>query len=683
MPVTSVNCKSILDCLSYFSEETPEKKAFVFLKSAIATEECISYAGLYLKVRRLSMGIAAIVGVGKPVFLIYQDAYEFLVTFLACQQAGLIPVPLPYLKGDRQLERLVPIQHDINAAAILCNAKVRDSIESSLFKFEEIEDLLLLATDELSISSLVGREIAVPHHEISFVQYTSGSTGNPKGVIVSTESLLHNQKLLQETFGCNAQSVIFSWLPFHHDMGLIGNILHTIYTGSTCILMPPMDFIQTPLKWLQYISMYKVTHSGGPNFAYDLCVDKIAASACKDIDLSSWKVAYNGAEPVSNDTMIRFSKHFKDSGFDYDAFYPCYGLAEATLLVSGRNAKKSPQEMIRVTRNTKNNRKALLDTIGENTRLLISSGTVAPEMDVRLFSPEGSSITDENLEGEVCIAGKSVTKGYWNKPEEHLFYHAEGIRFLRTGDLGFLIHNELFISGRLKEMIIIRGQNFYPGDIEQHVSKLNEAIGLNGVAAFLLPGTESRLVIAIEIKRTAIQELDKVALIKKADGIVNGIFGIDPYNILLISPLGIPRTTSGKLQRTKCAELYHQNLFKIIKAKIDQHEKPVSEAGIGLLIEEVKQLGDYESIKKYLLLVIRLKVNGLNISDLNENSDLTESGLDSLRAMELINTINKDLNIYIDTTLMFQANTLPGLIGLIENMLWLKNEQSSGKEIIL
>lgn len=660
----------------------PHKIAFVILENEGSAERKICWWELELKVKIAASQLTLKNLPGKRAVLIYQDILEFIVSFLACQYAGIIAVPVPYAKGSKQLSRLMAIVNDAQASAVLCTRYSVQHLQQSLGNVAA-DDIEIIVTDTTFSPEEVHLNPPVAANEIAFIQYTSGSTGNPKGVVISSCNLIHNQRLIKDTFGCDQQSVIFSWLPFHHDMGLIGNILHTVYVGCTCILMSPSRFIQTPKKWLQAISDYKVTHSGAPNFAYDLCVNKITPGELEKLDLSNWKVAYNGSEPVRYETLQKFSNHFKAAQFNLNAFYPCYGLAEATLLVSGKKQHQQPTVIFIDKQSVGAGVVRIINKEESNAWPIVSAGKVAGETALAIISTHQVQRCGELEAGEICISGKSVTNGYWNKDNSETFYELDGKRFLRTGDLGFIYKGELFVHGRLKEMLIIRGQNVYPYDIEQMVANSDPAIEINGVALFSIHDFDEEFVIVVEIKRALINNLDKESLIHTIDKIVSGSFGVSPFDIVLTTSFGIPRTTSGKLQRTKCRDSYRSNAFNVIASKSGLSRKIAKREKNVFLLHEVIRESSTVNIKAYVIDIIESKVGALPEKRLHDNTELTEIGVDSLRAMEIINTINKDLSIEMDITKVYQHNSLAGLIGTIESMLWLKVDHLSGNEIII
>jgi acyl-CoA synthetase (AMP-forming)/AMP-acid ligase II/acyl carrier protein len=446
-------------------------------------------------------------------------------------------------------------------------------------------------------------------------------------------------------------------------MGLIGNMLHAIYAGCTCIVMNPVSFMQRPRRWLEAITQYKVTHSGGPNFAYDLCTEKISKADLSGLNLSSWRIAYNGAEPVKAATMQLFSERFKTVGFDPASFYPCYGLAEATLLVAGSKKRQPP-----VTINIK------------AQQPIVSCGQVARGMHVLLHT-EKEEVTGDLQEGEICIAGESVTEGYWKKNNDHLFYTLGGRRYLRTGDTGFFYNNELFILGRIKELIIVRGRNIDPADLEQIAAACNNHIEPNGVAAFAIAEEGGSFALLVEIKRTSLQQANLQTLVSHLDTEIANAIGIRPYDIVLTTPRQIPRTTSGKIQRLACQAMYASNETAAIASKRNR-QQPASHQNERLL-EAVKQKGDAHSVRQYLEATISEKL-GVPVNDsLHQLNDLAAIGLDSIGAIEMVHKVNRDLQLNLDASVLFREHTLNDLVTTIERLLWLKNKKNTGKEIMI
>lgn len=675
---------NIISRLKAHARIIPDKCAFTVLGDEGDDPRRITYGELETEVKRVAARLMDKQLKSKIALLVYHDMLAFIIAFLACEYAGIIPVPLPYVKGRKQLLRINGIITDANADTVLCTEATVTYLRKELINTLPAVKLQFISTDDHTAPDKEYPDITPVFTPISFIQYTSGSVGDPKGVVVTGDNLLHNQQLIQQTFGCDESSVIFSWLPFHHDMGLIGNVLHTIYVGCTCILMSPIQFIQKPRVWLENITKYKVTHSGAPNFAYDLCVDRIPVNEMDLIDLSHWKVAYNGSEPVHDATIQRFGHHFRSAGFNAQAFTPCYGLAEATLLVAGIKNGPLPLTVYIDKDSAAYGRIKLADHDHSKSKAVVSSGRPVDGMKVKIISLKDQSECGELEEGEICISGTSVTSGYWNKDNHGLFYEYGDRRFLRTGDLGFLYKEELFVHGRVKEMLIVRGMNFYPYDIEQAVAACDEAIEVNGIAVFALED-EASIVVVAELKRTYVNSVTGERVIAAIDQLISGEFGISPHDIVLTTPLGIPRTTSGKLQRITCKTYYANNSFKIIASKTGLTNRLLTKDRNALLLTQVLRNAGHDTIRAYVVDMIEAKTGGQLPVTLSEETELAALGVDSLRAMEIINTINQELGIRMDAAKLYENNTLLALYNNVEALVWLKTEtvQTTGGEITI
>jgi acyl-CoA synthetase (AMP-forming)/AMP-acid ligase II/acyl carrier protein len=670
---------NIINILMVHALRYPEKNAFIYLSDGTNATRIVTYGELMLRVRQLTVFLSGKELYDNRVMLVYQDTIEFIITFLACQYAGVIPVPVFFNRSSKLAERLTNIIVDAEVGTVCTVSELSELLQQTITTPVDI-----IATDKLPQQQEENLPPVPLYNNISFIQYTSGSTGTPKGVVISSRNLLHNQELITKAFYGNRNSVILSWLPFHHDMGLIGNILHTIYLGCTGVLMSPLHFMQSPINWLKAVAKYKVTHSGGPNFAFDLCVDKISPAELASLDLSSWILAFNGAEPVRADTISRFTSYFSPAGFSAHSFYPCYGLAEATLMVSGGKAEDKAPQIIYIDSAALHSGKIVLHEEKDLSSIaLVSAGRICDGMDVKIINKDTQLPAGELEQGEICIAGDSVTAGYWKKDNSKFFYEIDNQYFLRTGDIGFLYRDELFINGREKEMLIIRGANYYPYDIEKLVADAHPDIVKNGVAVCSIGDYDEHIVIVTEIKRTAINGLNAEELIGVINTAVSGTLGIPLYDIVLTTPLGIPRTTSGKLQRLKCKEYYLQRKFNVIGAGNAVEKRSYSDVDIGILLDTALRKADYKSIRDYLVGVITSRANIRITGIQDENTGLNGMGLDSLRAMDLMNTISKDLNINIDASKAFQQYTFSELVGVIESMLWLKKEHNLEKGIVI
>jgi acyl-CoA synthetase (AMP-forming)/AMP-acid ligase II len=407
-------------------------------------------------------------------------------------------------------------------------------------------------------------------NDIAFLQYTSGSTSTPKGVVLSHGNLLRNLGLIEKCFGISKEDSGVIWLPPYHDMGLIGGILQPIYSGVPFTLMPPLMFLQRPLRWLQTISRFRATISGGPNFAYDLCIKKIKPEQREQLDLSSWVVAFNGAEPVYYKTLDQFADYFAPCGFRREAFVPCYGLAESTLLVAGGPKGRSPKLQHLLDKELKQNQVIFSCEKTKDTRTLVSNGRCNSDQKVKIVNGDTLIPCQPDEIGEIWVSGPSVASGYWNKPAETEFTFNAQLSdinqgsFLRTGDLGFLHEGELYITGRLKNLIISEGKNHYPHDIERTVESSHSAIRPGGCAVFSILNAKCEdIIIVAEVEHKLFVKTEEI--IKAIREAVSVNHGLPIHDIKLTKPGDIPRTTSGKIRHFLCKKNYMASSLKEIE----------------------------------------------------------------------------------------------------------------------
>lgn len=589
----SYNFRSLLDILQYRLQKQSSSTSHIFLQDGETKTTCLTYGELNQQALSIAAYLQSTISVGERALLLYPPGLEFIAAFLGCIYAGIVAVPVYPPRRNQKLSRLLCIAGDAQAKVALTTISMMASIEKRLKDEEKLCQLQLLATDNIEGKFQGFTPYLATPESLAFLQYTSGSTGKPKGVMISHNNLMHNLNMIHECFehASNKQGVV--WLPPYHDMGLIGGILQPIYGGFPVTLMPPVAFLQRPLRWLQAISRYQATTSGGPNFAYDLCVEKIQPESCLDLDLSSWSVAFTGAETVRPETLERFANTFAPYGFRKDAFYPCYGMAEGTLMVSG-GLKENPP-VIRQINETKLSHKIVTDSANskERSRAIVGCGRSWLDQKIIIVNPESKSQCPAEEVGEIWVSGASVALGYWEKPEKTMtdfnayITNTEEGPFLRTGDLGFLLDGELFVTGRIKDMIIIRGRNHYPQDIEQTVQKCHPALRPNAGAAFSveIDGIE-RLVIAQEVERSYLRQLNVDEVFKAINQKVSQEHQLQIYALVLLKTASIPKTSSGKIQRHACKTSFLDDNLCIVsqwKANLQQIELLQLEAEIETL----------------------------------------------------------------------------------------------------
>lgn len=513
--------------------------------------------------------------------LLYPPGIEFLAGFLGCQIAGWIPVPTCYPKPGREMPRLDSAARDCLPAAILGDRATIEGVELDKL-CDEARDATLVITsiDDADVErGILNEQVIAPERmerllsaispdTIALLQYTSGSTNDPKGVMVRQRNVMANLESIRVGFGIDWQaddsdaieSGVF-WLPFFHDMGLIGGILEPLYVGGQTILMSPRSFLQRPLRWLQAISDHGAMITGAPNFAYQLCVDRISPDQTDKLDLSQWRIAFSGAEPVLPRTLQDFASRFAASGFDSNAFYPCYGLAEATLLAAGGDGPGQPN-VLTVDRESLGSGTPIVSPDGRGAAFqkLVSCGTPSLGTELAIVDLENGLEVDERIVGEIWLRGKSVTGGYWNRDEENAEQFNASLAdgrggFARTGDLGFIHDGQLYVTGRLKDVVILRGRNLFPQDIE---ATTRETIGPEGghAAAFAVDGGRGEaLAIVAELPRR-FDETKAAELVREIRRAVIDVHEVDPRHVWLVRQATVPLTSSGKIQRRRCRELF-------------------------------------------------------------------------------------------------------------------------------
>jgi acyl-CoA synthetase (AMP-forming)/AMP-acid ligase II len=508
---------------------------------------------------------------GERVVLLFESGLDFIQSFYGCLYSGAIAVPVNMPSRRKRVEKILTIAADCGATIALTSAELRTSLQADGLTLECVCLNELLG--EVANDNAVSARIVQPQQP-AFLQYTSGSTGAPKGVIVSHENLVCNQQMIREGFGHDSTTVFASWLPLFHDMGLVGNMLQPMYLGIPAALMPPAAFIQQPVRWLRMISHYRATTSGAPNFAYELCLRRIRDADMEGIDLSSWSLAFNGAEPIQAATLERFAEKFAPYGFRQSASFPCYGMAETTLFVTGRRLSE-PVKCFNADAGALalGTARAAQTDGSEPTRALISCGIATAEQRVIIVDPSSQRTCTEDAVGEIWIAGPHVALGYWNKPDvtEQTFhaYTAEGSGpFLRTGDLGFVHDSELYVTGRIKDVIIVAGKNHYPQDLERSVSACHPAFdGRIGAAVSVAAEGGEELAIVQEISAGCVTDLSGSQLRARVRAAVFEDHGLFAKHVVLVKPGSVPLTSSGKVQRSACAKMFNnQQLDDVLLA---------------------------------------------------------------------------------------------------------------------
>ncbi|MGF1478107.1 MAG: fatty acyl-AMP ligase [Cyanophyceae cyanobacterium] len=567
---------TLIDLLQFRADSQPEQSVYTFLVDGETEAVSLTYRELDRQAKRIAVYLRSYCQPGERALLLYPPGLEYIAAFYGCLYAGIVAVPAYPPRPNRSLLRLQSIIKDAQAKVALTTRAEFDRLERRFAQAPELRNLYWLSTEVDSCSANQWRAPDIASDTLAFLQYTSGSTAAPKGVMITHRNLLHNLEAIRQYFESRTSSRGVIWLPPYHDMGLIGGILQPLYSGSPVVLMSPLMFLQSPIRWLQAISRYRASVSGGPNFAYELCIRKVTDQQVLTLDLSRWDVAFNGAEPINYSTIERFAEKFAPGGFRREAFYPCYGMAEATLIVSGGTKTAPPVAQV-VCKEALQINQVVPATVNRfeidssrDLHVLVGCGRSIPEQKIVIAHPEKLMQCAEDQIGEIWISGPSIARGYWNQPETtdrafsaYLVDTEEG-PFLRTGDLGFIRNGELFVTGRLKDMIIINGRNYYPQDIEQTVEQNHPQLRANCCASFSVSVSgEEKLAIVAEVERTyqsrrpddrgaSESSVHPYLLVESIGRAVVQEHDLQVHKVLLLKPGSIPKTSSGKIQRHEC-----------------------------------------------------------------------------------------------------------------------------------
>lgn len=549
---------TIGEVLTWQAKYRPDKRAFLCLERGERETESFTFAELDRRARAIAQVLQENGLGGQRVILAYPTCLEFVAALFGCFHAGSIAVPAPVPSHGNSWARIRAIMTDAEATAVLSLRSIpcKETDGPVGITGLQLPNMLYIATDDIPHSG-VWQPRHVRSEDLAVLQYTSGSTGTPRGVMITHSNLMHNQRVLNQVLNTGPDDSVVSWVPLYHDMGLVGSILHSVYAGGLCVLMPPLAFLQMPIRWLKAIHRYRATVSMAPCFAYDLCARRYVPERDGGLDISSWRAAICGGETIRPRLLEKFAETFRPTGFDPKALLPAYGLAEATLL-----ATSSPAGMGLATVDVVNSAEVRPGGHAASKRLA-SCGHTWEDQRVAVVDPDSCLPVPPGQAGEIWLQGPSVASGYWNRGEEttatfqaQLAGEADSGYWLRTGDLGFLSTDGLVVTGRRKEIIVMRGANYDPLDIEIEACDSHPALSAGAAAAFSIDHADGEgLVLALEIERSALKGLDVDVLVSNVVSAVNRRFGLTIYDLVLRSGT-LPRTTSGKIQRHHCQKLY-------------------------------------------------------------------------------------------------------------------------------
>jgi acyl-CoA synthetase (AMP-forming)/AMP-acid ligase II/acyl carrier protein len=625
--------ESLVEIISKRAKLQPESVVYRYLGDGVNETESFTFKEIDRVARSVAQALSEKLNKGDRVLLLFPQGLQYVAALYGCFYGGFIAIPAYPPRRNRKMDRINSIIEDSGAAAGLVTGDVFKTIERNFADDELLKKMEWFEYEKISSNPNPLPLTTLPQpDDTAFIQYTSGSTGNPKGVMITHKNIIYNSDFIRRSFGFDKNTVGMNWLPIFHDMGLVGGIFQAAFLGLINIGMPPVAFLKNPLNWLKAIDKYKATTGGGPNFSYDYCIQKIKPEETANLDLSTIKNFYCGGEPVRKKTFVEFPKTFANARVRTNQMFAVYGMAETTLIVTGGDPASEPK-YVRVDQEALSKNRLVFVPEDKKGIDLVSNGHVWMETAIKIVNPDTFEPVDENGIGEVWISGPTVAKGYWNKPEEnkrtfnaHLA-NGDG-PWLRSGDLGFLFKDELYITGRLKDLIIIRGVNHYPNDIEYSVQQSHEAFKPNSGAAFSIhkEGVE-KLVIVQELERNYLRNTDFNELMAHIRKTVADNHELEVYSVALIRTGSIPLTSSGKIQRRQTRYEFLTGKLNVVASWQPDDEEPEA-------IEPQSVQPTEEAIKEWLTQWI-MKNQHFKREEIDPDTPITSYGIDSLAAVTL------------------------------------------------
>lgn len=623
---------------------TPRRAAFTFLGDGEHDSVTWDYATLDARARAAAAALQTRTAPGDRAILLYPAGLDFIAAFFGCLYTGVIAVPASALWGLRGRARLAGMIADAQPSALLTDTRNLDPLRAALADIPDASERLI-ATDALPDAAALAPP-GVGLDTIAFLQYTSGSTSEPRGVMVSHGNVVHNCRFMQERLGHTPDSVIVSWLPHFHDMGLVAGILKPVFVGCSAVLLSPEHFVQRPVRWLRAITRHGGTFSVAPNFAYDLCIDRVSEAERAGLDLSSWRSACNGAEPVRAPTLRRFTEAFAACGFRPEALSPCYGLAEATLAVTLTPPDRPPG--------------VYESDAAETTRERVGCGAPSPDGDLLIVNPETLQPAAPGSVGEIWVSSPSVARGYWARPQESAETFEARLAdgrgpYLRTGDLGAFMADELVILGRLKDVVIIHGYNHYPQDIEATVEVAHAALRRGGCVAIGIDSKdEERLALVCEVERGHEADLDAETLSACIRRAVAAEHELDVHAIAFVRAGAVPKTTSGKVRRHACRAAFLDGSLDCLArwARPDPAAPAQTEAA--------STAPDFDALRAFLLRLVADRT-GISESEMTGEEPFSSLGLSSIATVQLAGELERFLGRPLSPTIAYAYPSISAL----------------------
>jgi acyl-CoA synthetase (AMP-forming)/AMP-acid ligase II/acyl carrier protein len=657
---------NIAQLLGTYAEHRAERKAITFLAEEGDSCDSWTYAELDQHARALAVALSELATVGERALLLCPQGLPFIQAILGCFYAGVVAVPAYPPGNARQTHRIDTIWRDAEAVLIITTASVKARIEKWMAEEGRFPAFQYLCVEDIDLS-LAGRwEMpALESDSLAFLQYTSGSTSEPKGVMVSHGNLMANLSMIQQQFDMGENDIVGGWLPMFHDMGLVGNLLTSLYVGIQAVLMSPVAFVRKPVRWLELITQYQATIVGAPNFGYGLCVDRISEEQRGNLDLSSLRLAYCGSEPIDYRVLDKFAEFFRPAGFNPQSFFPCYGMAEATLMATGSGLHYFPLDADALS-------KGFASPFSEEnsaSRLFVGCGYSVAGQQTQVVDPETRYALADGQIGEVWLNGPHIAQGYWRKPEltEVAFKAAladgDATPYLRTGDLAFMREGQLVITGRIKEVIILRGRNYYPQDIERCVTESHPALQPQAAAAFSVDINGEEMIVAVqEVRRTAMRDLPAEAITSAARLAVFEQQELALHALVLLKPATLLKTSSGKIRRSACRAAYLDGSLDVVFAWSQAEASPGEKSQSAPVAAGFSDAGipTSSAIEQWIQQWIAERMH-LNRAEIATAKPFADFGLDSLTATELAEQLEKWLGLSIPPTATWDFPSIKAL----------------------
>jgi acyl-CoA synthetase (AMP-forming)/AMP-acid ligase II/acyl carrier protein len=652
--------QTIIGSMIEHAGSKPDEIAFRYLTDLDQAPQELSFKGLWQDAQAIASYLSRIAEVGDRIMLFFPPGLAYVKAFYGCLIAGMVAVPLYPPRRNVKSDRIMKVAQSCQSTVALTTLSELTVVKGTWDEQNAINlPLNFHTTDHISYQDADLAELPqVDPAAAAFLQYTSGSTGTPKGVVITHANIIGNVRHLSLMSSGNPDDVFVNWLPLFHDLGLITAVLWPVYLGAPSNLMAPATFVREPVLWLKAISRYRGSMCGSPNFAYDLCSAKVAEADLAGLDLSSWRVAYNAAEPVRADTLDNFVARFGPCGFRAEAFYPGFGMAEATVFITGGEARLKPTILSVNKVALAAGQLELMDASDPLATRIVSCGTASEPHQVRVVDPDSACSLPEGRVGEIWFSGPSVSPGYWQLDElnavtfhQNIVGETRSPGFLRTGDLGVMWQGELYVAGRIKDLIIVRGRNYYPQDIEASAGLAHKAIRQAAVAAFsVTEGGHEHLVVVAEIERECFRSMNADEVISAIRQQVMLDFDVSVDRVVLLKPYKIPLTSSGKIQRKQTREMLQSGELDVL-AQSDIHAKKTQ-------IDPVSPT----EIKLHAIWLEVLQLEQISIAD-----NFFEMGGDSVAAIEMAAALKKEFGgLELDTEQLQAFPTISLMAGFLD-----------------